>query len=448
MVRAACGFAANQAAVGDANTIVGDKMVGAAAGKQVDSDGWPVDDSWHEIVLRSSAQCLPMIKFDKALRQHQEGKECVRFMKKSLQKILDRLFNKGLQRSDFRSATLINKPPKFPSARAPNPPGVPLPPPPRNPFIPPTFAPPPAMFPSVPAGAPPPGLSAAIQSALGALGGGGGLAHPGLSAALAGAPPAAIQSALGATSAFLGGGAAPIPSSIAVPNFGGAATVPNPSVPTRGRTKQTARGGPRKLLATKVARASGRSGANAYTNPSSTIQTLTFKAPRSLSAGVPSNALIAPPASFNKKDMCVICHDPFKRSSRCVALNACSHIFHKECVELAFKSKPQCPVCRVPVGEPQGKCPSGTMAVSNSAARCSGYHEDSILISYNIPSGTQMSYHDNPGRRHGGKIATAYLPNNADGQALLKRLKYSFLHGLSFAVGTSMTTGMADQCTW
>ena len=436
MVRAAYSLS-NPAAIGDANTIIGDKMTGTYGGKPVDSDGWPLDDGWHEIVLRSSAQCLPMIKFDRALGQNNEGKECIGHIQKSLQKILDRLFNKGLQRSDFLKAPLIIKPRTAPRAHAPNPlPGVP-PPPPSNPFNPPTFAPPPAMFPSVPAGAPPPGLSA-LQWAQQILSGRAAPTMP---------PPMAVPN--------FGGATMPMPPPVAVPNFGGATMpMPPPPAPRTGRTKQTARkstGGkaPRKQLATKAARASGRSGANAYTNSSSTTQTLTFKAPRSPSVGVPSNALIAPdPASFNKKDMCVICHDPFKRSSRCVALNACSHIFHKECVELAFKSKPQCPVCRVPVGEPQGKCPSGTMAVSISAARCSGYHEDSILISYNIPSGTQMSYHDNPGRRHGGKIAMAYLPNNADGQALLKRLKYSFLHGLSFAVGTSMTTGMADQCTW
>ncbi len=38
--------------------------------------------------------------------------------------------------------------------------------------------------------------------------------------------------------------------------------------------------------------------------------------------------------------------------------------------------------------------------------------------------------------------------SNTDGQALLKRLKYAFLHGLTFTVGTSITTGTKNQCTW
>lgn len=38
--------------------------------------------------------------------------------------------------------------------------------------------------------------------------------------------------------------------------------------------------------------------------------------------------------------------------------------------------------------------------------------------------------------------------SNTDEQALLKRLKYAFLHGLTFNVGTSLTTGLKNQCTW
>ncbi|KAL7438500.1 hypothetical protein ACHAXM_006273 [Skeletonema potamos] len=47
-----------------------------------------------------------------------------------------------------------------------------------------------------------------------------------------------------------------------------------------------------------------------------------------------------------------------------------------------------------------------------------------------------MSYDDSPGTSHASKHAVAYIPNNTDGQALLKRLKYAFLHGLTF------------NCTW
>mmetsp|Transcript_29909 Transcript_29909/g.63431 ORF Transcript_29909/g.63431 Transcript_29909/m.63431 type:complete len:409 (+) Transcript_29909:112-1338(+) len=357
MVRAARHLLPNQTC--DANTIIGDKLIGATIGKQMGSDGWPVDDSFHEIVLRSSAQCLPMIMFDKALRNHKDGKECVRYMKKSLQDILDRLFNKGLQNSDFRNAPLITATTLHP-ARAAIPAPMPLP-----------------GWPPVP----PPYTAPGVNYLPG------------------------ISPALHAVSSLPAG---------------------------RLRTRRT-------QFASRVAAANPRA--------SSTSQTLRYTAPWSLTTGIPSNALTAPPVSCNMKEKCVICHDRLEQSL-CVALNACKHVFHSQCLELSLRSKPQCPVCRVSVGAPQGKSPSGTMTVSFSPIRCSGFQEDSIVITYTLPSGRQLSYHDNPGKNHGGKVAMAYLPRNSDGQDLLKRLKFSFNHGLTFSVGTSITTGLADQCTW
>ena len=71
------------AAVGDANTIIGDKMVPVGGGHRrhgqgLDKDGWPLKDDYHEIVLRSSAQCLPMISFDSRTRGTKEGKKCIK----------------------------------------------------------------------------------------------------------------------------------------------------------------------------------------------------------------------------------------------------------------------------------------------------------------------------------------------------------------------------------
>ncbi|KAL7523187.1 hypothetical protein ACHAXR_000059, partial [Thalassiosira sp. AJA248-18] len=131
-----------------------------------------------------------------------------------------------------------------------------------------------------------------------------------------------------------------------------------------------------------------------------------------------------------------------------IALTQCSHVFHNECIQRAFKSKPQCPICRVAIGAPQGKSPSGTMGISTTPESCSGFQQDSIVIKYNISPGTQHSYHDSPGETHSGKVVKAYLPRNENGQALLKRLKYAFMHGLTFQVGMSITTGRANAVTW
>ena len=58
------------------------------------------------------------------------------------------------------------------------------------------------------------------------------------------------------------------------------------------------------------------------------------------------------------------------------------------------------------------------------------------------------SYRSNPGARFTGATRIAYLPDNTEGRDLLKRLEYAFLHGLTFTVGTSLSTGAANIVTW
>jgi deltex-like protein len=42
----------------------------------------------------------------------------------------------------------------------------------------------------------------------------------------------------------------------------------------------------------------------------------------------------------------------------------------------------------------------------------------------------------------------AFLPETPDGCRLLTRMKYAFAHGLTFTVGTSLTTGRGNVVTW
>ena len=370
----------------DANTIIGDKMMGGiipggrvSAPTQFGADGWPINDSYHEIVLRSSTQCLPMVKFDRALRDHKAGKDCIRNLKYSLQMILDRLFNQGLNKSTILSAPLIGPVsvrslPRYGMAGMPFPSSL------------------------------PPHLNSQTQQMQ--------------------SLQAVIAQSTQALMATIGGGNVP-------------ATVQPTTTPTMDGIAQPTAFGIRfnPMSATTT---------QANNTPTSTLH---YVAPKSLSKSIPSNALIAPPSDCNMDDDCVICHERLKTSS-CVALKVCNHVFHRDCIQMAFQSKSQCPTCRVPVGAPQGKSPSGTMSVSVNPVRCSGFQCDTMVISYNIPAARQLSYHDNPGATHGSKVATAYVPNNEDGVNLLKRLKFAFKHGLTFTVGTSMTSGMTDQCTW
>lgn len=56
--------------------------------------------------------------------------------------------------------------------------------------------------------------------------------------------------------------------------------------------------------------------------------------------------------------------------------------------------------------------------------------------------------HPNPGKRYEGTSRTAYLPNNAEGQKVLRLLKESFKRKLTFTIGRSRTTGCDNVVTW
>ena len=188
---------------------------------------------------------------------------------------------------------------------------------------------------------------------------------------------------------------------------------------------------------------------NAMPNLPTSVCSLTYKAPKNFKKSIPQSACAR---VFNSnlapKEDCAICMSALRSPQAVISLKVCNHFFHTECIEQSLKMKPQCPICRKALSEPQGKSPSGTMIVSTTRSKCGGYNCGSIVINYSMKSSKQKSYHDNPGVTHGSKRVTAYLPNNQEGQDLLKRLKYAFSRGLTFTVGTSATTGVNNQCTW
>jgi len=152
---------------------------------------------------------------------------------------------------------------------------------------------------------------------------------------------------------------------------------------------------------------------------------------------------------------CAICLDSLQQSrdnGKAVSLNVCGHQFHADCIDGALQNgHPHCPTCRKAVSKPQGMMPSGTMSISRSPSTlCGGYESagGSLVISYSIGSGTQKAYHPSPGQRHGSAHRVAYLPDNLEGQNLLKRLKFAFAHGLTFTIGTSLTSGETNAVTW
>eukprot|EP00977_Amphora_coffeiformis_P012141 scaffold2992_cov214-Amphora_coffeaeformis.AAC.23 len=133
-------------------------------------------------------------------------------------------------------------------------------------------------------------------------------------------------------------------------------------------------------------------------------------------------------------------------SRRTIRLKKCGHLIHLKCLE-----KAQCPVCMETLDSstPLGPMPSGFMEVSrDSLLTCPGHIWGTLIIKYTFPSGTQSDYHPNPGYAYGNTERTAYLPDTKEGRALLSRLQDAFLHGLTFAIGTSQTTGKPNSIVW
>lgn len=161
----------------------------------------------------------------------------------------------------------------------------------------------------------------------------------------------------------------------------------------------------------------------------------------------------------DEEDDCALCLDILWNKSGCrvVALTGCKHKYHYTCIqECLVKAGAKCPLCSKAIPQeqgsqtPKGKCCSGTMTVStDDHTHCESYEDvGTITISYQLHGGVQKEYHQNPGHAFSGASRTAYLPDNQEGKDLLERLKYSFLHGLNFMVGTSLTTAQPNVVTW
>lgn len=183
--------------------------------------------------------------------------------------------------------------------------------------------------------------------------------------------------------------------------------------------------------------------------PTAFPETIEYMAPPFLSASASISEAFEVPLTPVPGD-CTICQDSLMGGDPVLLLAGCHHAFHQDCIDECFnKTDLRCPTCKTPVGEPQGKCPSGTMRISKGPQQCPGYMgAKTIVISYELPSGTQLPYHPKPGMRYGGDDRTAYLPDNEDGLRVLARLRYAWTHGLTFMVGRSVTRGVDDVVVW
>ena len=96
-----------------------------------------------------------------------------------------------------------------------------------------------------------------------------------------------------------------------------------------------------------------------------------------------------------------------------------------------------------------GNQPEGTMTFTKERLSLPGYRRvGSIFIHYSFNTGIQGSNHPNPGKIYQGINHTAFLPDNEEGNKVLRLLKKAFDRKLTFTIRTSEQKGHEDHVCW
>ena len=135
--------------------------------------------------------------------------------------------------------------------------------------------------------------------------------------------------------------------------------------------------------------------------------------------------------------------DLMKQEWNVILLSKChDHFFHIDCLSLLINKKDnfKCPNCSIIYGILIGDMPKGTMtATISNYMHCDGFRKyGTIIIDYYFPSGMNYS----------GTSRECYLPYNKEGKEILGLLKVAFDRKLTFAIGTSVTTGRTNTTVW
>jgi len=152
------------------------------------------------------------------------------------------------------------------------------------------------------------------------------------------------------------------------------------------------------------------------------------------------------------KEDCPICLCELDQNV--VLLSKCKgHCFHIPCITQCFvEGFVKCPICGYVYGVRKGSQPKGTMSVTFHPVGTfplTGYENcGTIVIVYKFPNGIQGQGHPNPGAEYTGTSRRCYLPDNEEGNEVLDLLKIAFQRKLTFAVGTSVTTGHQNCVVW
>jgi hypothetical protein len=111
------------------------------------------------------------------------------------------------------------------------------------------------------------------------------------------------------------------------------------------------------------------------------------------------------------------------------------HYFHRHCIAEWMEKSNICPVCGVYYGKVIGAQPEGKMNVKRIATKLGGHPTcGTIQLDFDFPAGTQAEHHPHAGLPYGAAKITGLLPDNADGQAILKLMENAWERKLLFKI--------------
>ena len=131
----------------------------------------------------------------------------------------------------------------------------------------------------------------------------------------------------------------------------------------------------------------------------------------------------------------------------------CGHTLCSQCANMPrWRGVRRCRKCLRPFGKPKGMQPQGCkMTISTNLTSLPGYRDcGTIVITYYIPSGIQTEEHPHPGQRYPAASHTAYLPDNDEGNDVLRLLQRAFDLRLVFTIdrASPRTKALEDTVVW
>ncbi|XP_070563513.1 E3 ubiquitin-protein ligase TRIM56-like isoform X2 [Ptychodera flava] len=123
----------------------------------------------------------------------------------------------------------------------------------------------------------------------------------------------------------------------------------------------------------------------------------------------------------------------------CAVKLPCRHQFCQRCLRPKQGSAIKCLVC----DKIYGDMPFGTMCHDVSFSYLPGFGCTTLVVTYDFPPGKQQAIHPKPGEPFEGATFLAYLPNDNEGQEILRLLKIAFERRLTFTIDAT-----ANTVTW